>query len=97
MSKKAAAKKRSRLLKDLRSNHQATVKRTQELLREQKKIERDICSQIREESKTIPEIAEQIDLPPHRVLWYLSALAKYDVVQEDGMCGEYGLYKRTED
>ena len=97
MSRREEAKKRSRMLKDLRSKHQATVERTQEQFREQKKIEREICSQIREESKTVPEIAEHIGLPTRRVLWFLTALAKYDIVQEDGMCGEYVLYKRIKE
>lgn len=97
MSRREAAKRRSQMLKDLRSKHQDSVDRTQELFREQKKIERVICKQIREKSKTVPEVAEDIGLPPHRVLWFLTALVKYDIVREDGMCGEYVLYKRKEE
>jgi len=97
MSRRAAAQQRAQMLKDLRSKHQETVNRTQQLLREQKKIERAICSQIRDESKTVPEIAEDIDVPPHRVLWYLTALTKYDVVQEDGRCGEFILYLQSKE
>lgn len=93
---KLAAKARTQLLKRLRSDHEDTVAATQELLRAYKAIHRDICQLIREKSKTVPEIAEALEMPAHEVLWHLTALRKYDVVAEDGMCGEYVLYKRVE-
>jgi predicted transcriptional regulator len=97
MSDKDAAKKRAQVLKELRSKHQITVDRTQVLLKEQGKIERNILKSIKEESKTVPAIASELDMPTHRVLWFLTALKKYDLVQEDGMDGEYVLYKRREE
>ncbi len=45
---------------------------------------------------TIPAIAAQIDLPTHRVLWFVTALRKYDQIREDGMDGEYVLYREEE-
>jgi len=56
-----------------------------------------ICQNIREKSKTVPEIAEAVDMPTHEVLWYLTSFKKYDIVVEDGMCGDYILYKRAEE
>ena len=97
MSDRDAAKERAQLLKGLRAERQATVDRTQELLKEQGKIEREILKEISSESKTVPEIASNLGLPTSRVLWFLSALKKYDQVQEDGMDGEYVLYKRKEE
>jgi predicted transcriptional regulator len=97
MSNREAAKQRAQVLKDLRQQHQATVDRTQALLKEQSKIERDILTLIQDESLTVPAIAEVLDLPSHRVLWFLTALKKYDQVSEDGMDGEYVLYKRREE
>jgi predicted transcriptional regulator len=97
MSDRDAAKKRAQVLKDLRAKHQTTVDRTQALLKEQGKIERDILKLIKEESKTVPVIASELELPTHRVLWFLTALKKYDQVMEDGMDGEYVLYKRREE
>lgn len=97
MSDRDAAKKRAQVLKDLRAKHQTTVDRTQALLKEQGKIERDILKLIKEESKTVPTIASELELPTHRVLWFLTALKKYDQVVEDGMDGEYVLYKRKEE
>lgn len=91
------AKQRAAILKQVREEHADTVKRTQELLKEQKKIQQLICQQIREKSKTVPEIASEIDMPTNEVLWYLTAYKKYDIVVEDGMCGDYILYKRVEE
>ncbi|MFN2111972.1 MAG: hypothetical protein ACK2TT_02525 [Anaerolineales bacterium] len=97
MSDREAAKQRAQVLKDLRQEHQETVERTQALLKEQGKIEREILNLIKEESLTVPAIAEKLEMPSHRVLWFLTALKKYDQVSEDGMDGEYVLYKRREE
>jgi predicted transcriptional regulator len=97
MSDREATKKRAQVLKELRAKHQITVDRTQALLKEQGKIERDILKLIKEESKTVPAIASELAMPTHRVLWFLTALKKYDQIIEDGMDGEYVLYKRREE
>jgi len=96
MSEKEAVKKQTQILKDLRVEHQITVDRTQALLKEQGKVEREILKLIKEESMTIPAIATQIELPTHRVLWFVTALRKYDLIREDGMDGEYVLYRKEE-
>jgi len=97
MSDKEAVKKRAQILKELRTEHQETVDRTQALLKKQGKVEREILKLIKDESMTVPTIASQIDLPTHRVLWFLTALKKYDQIREDGMDGEYVLYRRMEE
>lgn len=92
MSEKDAKKERAQVLKELRERHQSTVDRTQALLKEQGKIEREILKLIKEKSLTVPTIASKLDLPTHRVLWFVTALRKYDLAHEDGMDGEYVLY-----
>ena len=91
------ARERTALLKRLREENAETVARTQALLKEQKKVRQVICQSIRDKSMTVPEIAEAVDMPTHEVLWYLTAYKKYDIVVEDGMCGDYVLYKRAEE
>jgi len=91
------AKERTALLKRLREENAETVGRTQALLKEQKRVQKLLCQTIREKSKTVPEIAEAVDMPTHEILWYLTAFKKYDIVIEDGMCGDYVLYKRAEE
>ena len=94
---KEIAKKRTAILKELRSEHAETVSRTQDLLREQKRVEKLICQSIRETAKTVPEIAVEVGMPTHEVLWYLTGYKKYDLVVEEGMCGEYVLYKKVQE
>ncbi len=91
------AKQRAAILKRVREEHADTVKQTQDLLKEQKRIQQLICQQIREKSKTVPEIAQEVNMPTNEVLWYLTAFKKYDIVVEDGMCGDYILYRRAEE
>jgi hypothetical protein len=93
MTDREAAKKRAAILKELRTEHAETVAQTQTLLKEQTKVQRLICSTIREKSKTVPEIAAEVQMPTNEILWYLTAYKKYDLVAEDGMCGDYVLYK----
>ncbi|MGD8402941.1 MAG: hypothetical protein PVJ21_04735 [Anaerolineales bacterium] len=88
---------RGELLKGLRAEHAETVKRTQTLLKEQKRIQREICQFIREKPKTVPEIAEAVDMPADEVLWYIASFKKYGIVIEDGMCADYPLYRRAEE
>ncbi len=85
------------MLKQLRSEHQETVKRTQAQFKEHKQIHRDICQLLRQQAKTIPEISEFLGLATSQVLWHITALKKYDIVVEEGMCGDYVLYKRAEE
>jgi len=93
MTTKEDAKKRAIFLKKLREEHKETVARSQELLKEQKAVRREICKHIRGEAKAVPELAELSGMPANEVLWHLMALKKYGLVEETGMCGEYYLYQ----
>lgn len=86
---------RAELLKRLRAEHAGTVERAQARLREQKQMQQAICQFVRETPKTVPEIAAHIGKPAHEVLWFVSALRKYGIVAESGMCGEYPLYQKV--
>ncbi len=95
MSTKNDAKSRAIFLKKLREEHKETVTRSQALLKEQKAVRREICKHIRDESKAVPELASLTGLPASEVLWHITAMRKYGLVFEDGMCGEYYLYQHT--
>jgi predicted transcriptional regulator len=97
MSQIADAKSRGSFLKQLREEHQETVARAQELLKEQKAIRREICQVMRDTAKSIPEIAADTGLPANQVLWHVTAMKKYGLVLEMGMCGEYYLYQMRGD
>jgi len=97
MTTKEDAKKRGIFLKRLREEHKETVTRTQELLKEQKAIRRQICQPMREDPKAVPELAEITGIPADQVLWHVTAMKKYGLVVETGMCGEYYLYQMAKD
>jgi predicted transcriptional regulator len=88
---------RAELLKHLRAEHAETVARTQALLKEQKRVQKEVCQFIRENPKTVPEIAEAVNMPTNEVLWYMASFKKYGLVIEDGMCADYPLYRRAEE
>ena len=96
MTIKEDAKQRAIFLKKLREEHKETVARTQALLKEQQATRKDICKHARDEPKTIPELAELSGIPASEVLWHITAMKKYGLVAETGICGEYYLYQRVE-
>jgi predicted transcriptional regulator len=97
MSNPADARARSETLKRLREAHAETVEKTQALLREQKQTQQLICQAIRENPKSVPEVAAAIGKSTHETLWYLAAFKKYGIVVEAGMCGDYVLYQRAQE
>lgn len=94
MTNQNLARERTEKLKKLREDHAESVERIQAILKEQKQIQKIICQSIRDTAKTVPEIAAEINMPSHQVLWYVTAFKKYDQIMEEGMCGEYVLYRR---
>jgi predicted transcriptional regulator len=86
---------RGEMLKRLREQHAETVARTQALLKEQKRIQQEICRFIRETPKTVPDIAAAVAMPTDKVLWYVSSFKKYGLIIETGMCGDYPLYQKA--
>ncbi len=88
---------RGDLLKQLRAQHSEQVKRAQELLKEQKKMQQELCAFFRERPRTVPEAAQATGIPADKVLWFVAAMKKYSIVVEAGMCGDYPLYAKAEE
>jgi hypothetical protein len=97
MNIKRDGRTRGQLLKTLREEHQQSVAWAQAYLKEQNAIRRQICKVLREGPKTIPEIADTTTMPTDQVLWHVTAMKKYDLVVEAGMCGEYFQYRMAEE
>jgi predicted Rossmann fold nucleotide-binding protein DprA/Smf involved in DNA uptake len=97
MSKGKDAKKKAETLKRLREDYKDTVARTQARLKEQRAIRRQICQAMRDAPKTVPEVAEVTGLPADQVLWHITAMRKYDLATEAGMCGEYYTYQLVQE
>ena len=91
------ARKRGAVLKQLREQHKDSVERTQALLKEQQAIRRQICQALGGEAKSVPEVAAATGLPADQVLWHITAMKKYDLVEEAGMSGEFYLYRLSQE
>lgn len=96
MTDKTAAKERIARLKALRDEHQATVERTQALLKEQQAFRKRLRVAMAEGPQTIPEIAAAAELPSAQVMWHVMAMKKYDLVREVGKSGDYYQYALAE-
>jgi predicted transcriptional regulator len=94
---KAEASSRGAMLRHLREVHAVSVERAQALFREQRRMQQAICQFVRDNPRTVPEIAAHLGKPSHEVLWFVAALRKYGIVVETGMCGDYPLYKRVDE
>ena len=97
MTTQQATQSRGEMLKRLREQHATTVERTQALLKEQKRVQQEICKAIREKPMTVPEVAEAIGMPANEVLWYMASFRKYGLIVEKGMCADYPLYQKAEE
>jgi hypothetical protein len=97
MSTQAETTSRADMLKRLREQHAESFTRTQALYKEHRRIQQEICKMIRDTPKTVPDVAAAIALPTHEVLWHLTAMKKYGTVVENGMCGDYPLYKKVDE
>jgi len=97
MTTQQTPQSRGDMLKRLRQQHAATVERTQALLKEQKRVQQEICKILRENPKTVPEVAAAIGMPANEVLWYMASFKKYGLIVEKGMCADYPLYQKAEE
>jgi len=65
--------------------------------RRQNKIRKNITAALDEGSKTVPEIARQVELPMHEVFWYVMGMKKYGKVVEAEQVDGYFKYALVED
>jgi predicted transcriptional regulator len=86
----ADAKRRGQALKHLRAQHAETVRRGQQLIKEQNAMRRSIRRALQDGPRTIPELAQATGLPGPTVLWHVTAMRKrgsvVDAGLEDGYC-----------
>jgi heterodisulfide reductase subunit A-like polyferredoxin len=90
---KEEAKKRAEMLTELRKQHSERVKTAQEMLKEQKAIRKTLMRAIRGEPHSVPQLAEDSDLPADEVLWHIASMKKYGEVAEVEMDEKYEYYQ----
>lgn len=89
---KEAAHKRTAMLADLRKSRREKVEQAQALLKEQQGVRKTLSRVLQGEPRSIPDIAVATNLPPHEVLWHITAMKKYGEVVEDGMDDDFAYY-----
>ena len=82
------------MLVELRRQRAVQVKKAQDLLRGQQAVRKKLQRAMQGEPLSVPRLAAITGTPPHEVLWHLTAMKKYGLVEEAGMdeAGEYYLY-----
>ena len=80
-------------LKKLREERKDYIKKAKEMIKEQNRLVKIIKEQLKDSPKTVPEISQATDLPTWEVMWYVTALKKYGVVEEGEQDGSYFKYQ----
>ena len=92
--KKEQAKERTRMLVELRKEYAPEVKEAQALLKENQSAQKLLGNAMRENPRSVPQLAEETGLPADKVLWHVATMKKYGLVFETGLDenSEYYLY-----
>lgn len=90
------AKQRSETLKRLREQHAEGVQAAQAILKAQNQARKAISQAMKEQARTVPELAADTGIPAHEVLWHVTTMKKYDLVREEGLSGYYYTYRLVE-
>ena len=83
--------KTAKYLKKKRPVH----KEVTEQLKQFTKVKKTILNELKEGDKTVPQLAEKLGLPAHKVMFQLMSLLKYGLVEPGEMddMDEYFYYK----
>jgi biotin operon repressor len=79
-------------LKRLRQSRKDSIKAISARVKENRKAIRAIKEQLKDETKTVPEIAEVTGLASAEVLWLIATLKKYGEIIERDKDGGYFRY-----
>jgi len=81
-------------LRVLKSDTQAAL--LKEHMSSARKVKKAVQKALADGPATIPELAKKVDAPADRILWTMTGLRKYGVVDADGVDGDYPRYKLAE-
>lgn len=84
-------------MKKLRKARQYIIAAATQRLKQQRKAVQALEAQLRQEGKTVPELARATRLPTSQVLYYIATLRKYGKVVEGEAAGAYFKYRLAED
>ena len=80
-------------LKKLREERIWQISRAKDTVKTQQQIIKRITEQIKNDGKTVPEIAQATGLPASQVLMFVATLRKYGAITEGTKDGDYFRYQ----
>jgi predicted Rossmann fold nucleotide-binding protein DprA/Smf involved in DNA uptake len=84
-------------LKKLREARKDKIAAATARMKEQRKAVQALKAELRQGSKTVPELARATNQPTSQVLYYLATLKKYAEVVEGEAAGSYFQYRLAEE
>lgn len=93
MSEEKKIPKMTMDLKPLRETRKESVERSREAVKEQNKVIKALRQALSEGGKTIPKLAEAVEMETETVLRYVSTLKKYGIIGEGRKDGSYFTYE----
>lgn len=96
---KEKAKAISALMSAKRKDHEETAKVAQETVKNNNSIRRVLKKALKAGPRTIPQLAEETEMPTADVLWHVVAMLKYGTIVEVGLeeeDEEYYIYALSE-
>ncbi len=93
------AKKRTEMLSALRDERRERVKQAQALLKEQQATRKTLQRAMQSGPQTVPQLAGATGIPAQQVLWHVTAMKKYGLVEEAGLDEDeaYYLYRLSKE
>ena len=82
-------------LKTLRESRREIIEKARQAIKTQNQDIKKIREQLQSGPKTVPEIADNIQMSPAQVLRYISGLKKYGIVVEGTKEDDYFKYELT--
>ena len=83
-------------MKKLRENRKVFIKAASAKMKAQKKVMGAIKDQLKQEAKTVPELAAVTGTSPAEILWFVASLKKYGEIKEAEKDGSYFKYALTD-
>ena len=90
-------KQQAELQKVRREERKESLSQAQALLKDQQAKRKAIREALKEEPRTVPEVADHTGLASHEVMWHMMAMKKYDLIEELDIDGEYYRYRLTQE
>jgi len=96
IDQKQKDQERKEFLKRLRKERSEQVAHARELQKEKKAARRKVKSALADGPVTVPAVALAAEIETDIALWHITAMKKYGLAVEDGMDGDWPLYRLPE-